>query len=224
MRARRSIQWKGNLSARYMHSNLVLCSRQRKPHAFFSCKERPPRQSLDQIGQLDGAQCPVRILRFRKAPSLRNERHGASAFTTDPLQHRKIVSRANPTRLEPRGASWSAVPPHRFRMCAIADGTLDRRRAFAPPAKRQRAAALQNLAEARRASNRAKRLGVRCPRTAFGCVRLPKEHSIVAERSHPLQSGRGLPHSKTWRKHDAPRTARSVLECGAPAPLWIAHH
>jgi hypothetical protein len=82
--------------------------------------------------------------------------------------------------------------------------------------KRQRAAALHNLAEARRASNRAKRLGVRCPRTAFGCVRLRKEHSIVAKRSHPPQSGRGLPHSKTGRKHDAPRTARSVLECVPP--------
>ena len=36
------------------------------------------------------------------------------------------------------------------------------------------------------------------------------------------KSGRGLPHSKTSRNVDRPRTARSVLDCGAPAPLSAA--
>jgi hypothetical protein len=66
--------------------------------------------------------------------------------------------------------------------------------------KRQRAAALaayvpglrrakQDLAEARRPSNRAKRLGVRCPRTAFEWVRWRRKLSTFPERSHPPQSG-----------------------------------
>jgi hypothetical protein len=61
-----------------------------------------------------------------------------------------------------------------------------------------------------------------CDSVAFGCVRSPRQHSIDSERSYPQKSGRGLPHSKPWRKHDAPRSARSVLECGAPAPLSAA--
>jgi hypothetical protein len=72
--------------------------------------------------------------------------------------------------------------------------------------ERQRAAALQNLAEARRASNRAKRLGVRCPRTAFfGCVRLPKEHSIVTERSHPRKA------APFWSTFAGARSVRWLL-------------
>src|SRR3954468_17753218 len=33
------------------------------------------------------------------------------------------------------------------------------------------------------------------------------------------ESGRGLPHSKTWRKFWRLHTSRSVVECGSPPPL-----
>src|SRR5436305_4972538 len=33
------------------------------------------------------------------------------------------------------------------------------------------------------------------------------------------ESGRGQPHSKTWRRQDVRRTPRSVLACGCPLPL-----
>src|SRR5205814_1982781 len=42
------------------------------------------------------------------------------------------------------------------------------------------------------------------------------------DRAHPLvESGRGQPHSKTWRIAKRPRIARSVLECGCPLPLFL---
>jgi arylsulfatase A-like enzyme len=34
------------------------------------------------------------------------------------------------------------------------------------------------------------------------------------------KSGRGQPHSKTWRKVDGPIRRASVVECGGPLPLW----
>src|SRR5437879_447544 len=34
------------------------------------------------------------------------------------------------------------------------------------------------------------------------------------------KSGRGLPHSKTWRNMDLLRASRSVLECGSPVSLF----
>ena len=54
--------------------------------------------------------------------------------------------------------------------------------------KRQRAAALQNLAEARRASNCAERLGVRCPRTALEDDPMMKWHSTSIDSSETEHS------------------------------------
>jgi hypothetical protein len=36
------------------------------------------------------------------------------------------------------------------------------------------------------------------------------------------KSGRGLPHSKSWRTFECSGTSRSVLECGSPPPLWVS--
>lgn len=42
-------------------------------------------------------------------------------------------------------------------------------------------------------------------------------HGAVTPQRAPVpKSGRGLPQSKTCRKHDGPRPARSVLECARP--------
>ena len=38
------------------------------------------------------------------------------------------------------------------------------------------------------------------------------------------KSGRGQPHSKTCRMFDGSESARSVLECGCPLPLWLEPH
>src|ERR1051325_8563310 len=36
-----------------------------------------------------------------------------------------------------------------------------------------------------------------------------------------IQSGRGLPHSKTLARYLAPSKSRQVLECGSPLPLSL---
>jgi hypothetical protein len=41
--------------------------------------------------------------------------------------------------------------------------------------------------------------------------------------SNAFQSGRALPHSKTWRRHEGSRPCASVLECGCPLPLSQPH-
>ncbi len=95
MGARRSIQREGNLTARNVHGNFVLRSRQGKPDAFFASQERTPGQFLDNISQLRSAQGAVFIIRLRKARSFRYECHGTGALTANPFQHGEIVSGAD---------------------------------------------------------------------------------------------------------------------------------
>jgi hypothetical protein len=81
-----------------------------------------------------------------------------------------------------RSVTWTdTVPPHRFQMRSIAQETLNRRRAFGPLAKRQRAAALQNFTEARRALE---------PRGASWRRRRPARRETMAPRG---AAGSGAP-------------------------------
>ena len=45
------------------------------------------------------------------------------------------------------------------------------------------------------------------------------ENHVVIRFAKP-KSAAAAAHSKTWRKFDAQGERDSVLECGAPAPLW----
>src|SRR5258708_32703234 len=95
MGARRASEGERDFVAFNAHGNFILRAGEREANPLLACQQRTRWQFLKDRGQLVRGEGSIAIVALRRGLPGGNKRHRSSAFSTDLLQQREIVARAD---------------------------------------------------------------------------------------------------------------------------------